>query len=62
MNMDKLEQFNDAFKLGRRAGQEDVCLEILRYDPSFAWQIAKEYLSRIPGHEADAVGQQRIEK
>lgn len=51
---DSIERFNEIFKLGRRAGQEDVCLEILRYDRSFAHQIAREYLSRIPGHEAMA--------
>jgi len=35
---------NEAFKLGRRAGHEDVAKEILRYDPSFAWKIAREFL------------------
>lgn len=51
IHIDPIEQFNDTFKLGRNAGQEDVALEILRHDPSFAHQIAREYLSRIPGHE-----------
>ncbi len=49
--MDALKQWNDTFKLGRNAGQVDVALEILRYDPSFAHKIAREYLSRIPGHD-----------
>lgn len=39
-----IEELNEAFKQGRRAGHEDVAKEILRYDPSFAWQIAKEFL------------------
>lgn len=41
------EEFNLLiFKQGRRAGQEDVAREILRYDPSFAWQIAREFLTQ----------------
>lgn len=47
-------QFNDAFKLGRNAGQEDVALEILRHDPSLAHKLAREYLARLPGHEQNA--------
>ena len=49
--MTHIELWNEAFKLGRRAGQKDVCLEILKYDPSFAWKTAREYLSRIPGQK-----------
>lgn len=51
-----MDQWQATFKLGRNAGQEDVALEILRYDPSFAHQIARQYLSRLPGHEP-AIGQ-----
>lgn len=46
-----IEQYNEAFKAGRQAGQSDVCLEILSHDPSFSWKIAREYLARIPGYE-----------
>lgn len=45
------DQWNDTFKEGRRAGQEDVCREILRYDPSFAHQIAREYLAGYASSE-----------
>jgi len=49
MNVKKMispDEWNAIFKQGRKAGQEDVALEILKHRESDAYKIAREFLER----------------
>lgn len=37
------DHFNEVFERGRLAGRRELYSEILRYDASFAYDIAKEF-------------------
>jgi hypothetical protein len=45
MTDEQMKLWNEAFKAGRRAGQEDVALEILKDYPEMSHEIAQRFLN-----------------